>query len=101
MGRMTTSGDLPIATAVRATTTAAISALAAYLLKFFPLIWRQHLLQTFISLPPDVVHTRLRLAAQCAQLLARIAEDLLHLRFLIRIQLQTLRQLLEAIARLA
>jgi hypothetical protein len=78
----------PVAT--WATASAAISGLVAYLLEFLPLVGRQHLLQTFIGLPPDVIHTRLRLATQCAQLLAGVAKDLLDLRLLICIQLQTL-----------
>src|ERR1051326_798259 len=83
---------LPVVIAVWTTAAAPIPGLGADLLKFLPLVRRQHLLQTFISLPPNVVHPRFRLTMQGAQLLARVAENLLHLRLLIVVQIQTLRQ---------
>src|ERR1041385_4110368 len=77
--------------------TAAALAFVAKLLKLLPLLRRQHRLQTPISLTPNLVHPRIHLGAHAADLLARVVEDLLHFRLLIRRELQRFRQLVHAI----
>ena len=69
-------------------TTAAL-ALLTKLLKLLPLLRRQHSLQTSISMATNLIHPWLHLAAHPSNLLARVAEDLLHFRLLIRRELQT------------
>src|ERR1043166_546462 len=84
---------------VRISQTTATAALAfvAKLLKLLPLLRRQHRLQPTISLTTNLIKLWFHLLPHAAYLLASVAEDLLHLRLLIRRELQTLRQLLETI----
>jgi hypothetical protein len=77
---------------------AVASPLPAQLLEALPLFGRENFLESLVGLPPNLFESRVRLTAQRAQLLARVAEDLLHLRPLIRAQLQLVEHLLELIA---
>src|SRR5215218_10215774 len=73
--------------------------IVAHRLKLLPLLRRQHFLQTRISLAPNLIHSRLRFPPQRPQLFARVAENLLHLRLLIGVEIEPLRQHLEPVAR--
>jgi hypothetical protein len=77
---------------------AVASPLPAQLLEALPLFGRENFLESLVSLPPNLFESRVRLFTQRAQLLARVAEDLLHLCPLIRAQLQLVEHLLELIA---
>jgi hypothetical protein len=70
-------------------------------LEFLPLFRREHLLQPLIGLLANIIDPRLRLLTEILQLLARIAEDLSHLRLLIGIELQARGKLGETIVGLA
>src|SRR6185369_778376 len=74
------------------------SHLVSHRLKLLPLFGRKHRLQASISLTTNLVYLRLRLLAQRSQLFTRVAENLLHFRFLIVVQLQPLCHLFETIA---
>jgi hypothetical protein len=67
-----------------AATAPASPTLVAKTLKPIPLLGCQHGLQTTISLASNLFHARLGLTSHSTQLLARVVEDLLHLRLLIR-----------------
>ena len=79
-----------IVTRTSTSTAAAAAAFVAHVLELLPLLFRHHLLQTLVRLPADLIHARLRFAAQGTQLIAGVGKDLLDLRLLIRVQIQTL-----------
>ena len=79
---------LRIIAAVFSSTPTATTHLIPHLLKLFPLFGREHFLQTFVSLPANLANPRLGFLPERLQLVARLAEYLLHLRLLFRAELQ-------------
>src|SRR5918995_5512890 len=73
-------------------------ALAHLFLHPLELFGREHLPQALVGLPADVFHARLGVPAGFAELLARVGEDLLHLRPLLAGQLKAVEHLLEPAA---
>jgi hypothetical protein len=73
--------------------------LIPHLLKLFPLFGREHLLQPFVSMLANLAEPRLGFFPQGLQLLARLAEYLLHLRPLLPAELQAVKRPLESVAR--
>src|SRR5947209_8966453 len=86
------------AVAVRSSTVAAAAThLVSHLLKTLPLFGRENFLQALVGLSAYLGDARLRLFVKRLQLRARVAEYLLHLRFLIRAQLQAIEHLHEVV----
>jgi hypothetical protein len=63
------------------------SHLFSFLLKLLPLCGREYFLKLFVRLPADVVDSWFGFLAQGLELLARVAQDLMDLGFLLGTQL--------------
>ncbi len=86
METSSTPKDVPlrIAGPIIPSTPPATTHLVSFLLELFPLIRRENLLQSFVSLPPDFANARFGFFSQRLQLLPGVSEYLMYLGFLIR-----------------
>src|SRR5687767_1057005 len=62
----------------------------SFLLKLFPLLGREHLLQALVRLTPNFSNPWFGFFSDCLQLRPRISNDLMHLSFLIGIELKVI-----------
>jgi hypothetical protein len=69
--------------------------LVSLLLKLFPLIGSQNLLQTFVSLASDFRNARLRLFSKSLQLLSGVSKYLIDLCFLFGVELKVINHTVE------
>lgn len=78
-----------------AATPASAAHFVSLLLKLFPLIWRQDFLESLICLPSNLGKSRLGFFSKVLKLLPGVCKNLFDLRFLFRVELKVINNLIE------